>query len=211
MSEQVWWEKTVEYYFVCWFMVRYKKLFCAPLSGKAESSLGDLLVGKDFKFFLIEFKRSVDEVDSEKDKYFFFEDAKTSLMNCSGHHKIVFGALENSRFGARVINYFHLDSLEDVKHINRVFDSGVDHETFYDYVVKLLRFRKRDRRSGSGAFSPEELQSVCGIAENGDTFSISLREYCKELVPEFSDELTAVESELDSDHDSSSMEMNNNP
>jgi hypothetical protein len=98
-----------------------------------------------------------------------------------------------------------------VKHIKHVFDSGVDQETFTNYVLNLLQFRKRDRRSGSGAFSPEELQNVCGIAENGDTISMTLQEYCREFIPEISAELTDGQREWDSETDSSSMEMNNFP
>lgn len=50
-----WWEKTVEYKFVIEFSDR---LNLAPLDGKEETALGDLIASMASRFFLIEFKKS---------------------------------------------------------------------------------------------------------------------------------------------------------
>jgi hypothetical protein len=76
----------------------------------------------------------------------------------------------------------------------------VNKEDFNEYLIDLIRFRKEDRRSGGGAFSPDELQNVYGVTAEGDAITVSLQEYCKECIPELHAELTLDLSNIES-HD----------
>lgn len=68
-----WWEKTVEYAFVQKHMGELAKAI--PLDGNQEQWWGDLITEEGCEFTLIEFKRDLDAVDDEFDKY-------SSLLPC---------------------------------------------------------------------------------------------------------------------------------
>lgn len=68
-----WWEKTVEYAFVQAHMGELAKAI--PLDGSQEQWWGDLITEEGCEFTLIEFKRDLDAVDDEFDKY-------SSLLPC---------------------------------------------------------------------------------------------------------------------------------
>lgn len=67
-AEAIWFEKTVEYTFAI-SVLRNSASACAPLSGPAEAALGDLMMKKDSRLRLIEFKVSKAAIGSELKKY----------------------------------------------------------------------------------------------------------------------------------------------
>jgi len=69
--KMLWWEKTVEYYFVKQCLL---DIDIAPLDGDVEK-IGDPLTHNNGKFLLIEFKRAFENLSSEKRKYADWEKA----------------------------------------------------------------------------------------------------------------------------------------
>jgi hypothetical protein len=64
-GKPIWWEKTVEYKFVLDAACNSKLSFAAPLSGVQERA-GDGVFAADSKIILVEFKRSFNELDTER-------------------------------------------------------------------------------------------------------------------------------------------------
>ncbi len=160
----VWWEKTVEYYFVILVAGNWKKILATPLSGIAESSIGDLVINNDFKFTLIEFKRRKADIVSEQTKYNDYKGALESLGPKSDHHKILYGKQIGNAVEVMVRDYFKESAEETGLNIKIIFDDGLDQEAFITYLDDLASFRKKDGRTG-GCFNPMDLQNVYGLAD----------------------------------------------
>ena len=71
-----WWEKTVEYYFVCNFL----KLgyFAMPLDGTYEAIGDTIFIDDDRQFLLVEFKKDKASIPTEKNKFENYE----NFINC---------------------------------------------------------------------------------------------------------------------------------
>ncbi|MGK0273617.1 MAG: hypothetical protein ACI88H_004299 [Cocleimonas sp.] len=187
----VWWEKTVEYSFVI-KSVKEKGLdFAAPLSGLQEI-VGDGVFSSDAKLVLIEFKRAISDLKSEKDKFICYEQAKEKMINRDKHHFFVFGALED--FGSSILSIKakHYFSLKDVEPVLSTLEMGLDNKSFKEYLTDLIKLKKVDGRS-DGTVGPESISSVVGVS-SGKVSSISLTEYVKNAIPELYRELIPTQT-----------------
>ena len=183
MMNLVWWEKTVEYYFVILMIANNQKFLAMPLSGVAESSIGDLVIINDIKFTLIEFKRKKSDIVSEQVKYDDYDRALASLGPESSHHKILYGKQIGNSVKIMVSDYFKESAEEKVLNIQTIFDDGLNHEAFLVYLDELTSFRKKDGRTG-GSFNPMDLQNVYGITSSNEVVTWSLHDYCQEFLPD---------------------------
>lgn len=155
----IWWEKTVEYYFV----KKYVELdmFIAPLDGNAERA-ADLILSNVDKWILIEFKRSEAQIISEKKKFIDYERARLDLCGKDGHHFLIYGYVDDCKeFSLKSSTYFSDDKVE----INDVVKRGVSQYEFVLYLKKFLDFKETADGSGGGSVAPYPY--VAGIAANG--------------------------------------------
>lgn len=180
----VWWEKTIEYCFVVLVAQKLGRAFVMPLSGSAESSMGDVVINNDFTFTLIEFKRQKSDMVSELSKYNGndYVSAVVALSHDSGHHKILFGKQSGSELGIMVTNYFNGGIDEMPLDVTTVFKQGVSREDFEKYITDLAMFRKKDGRTGR-SFNPADLQNVYGVTRYNEYVTWSLSEYCQTFLP----------------------------
>lgn len=176
MSENMkWWEKTVEYAFIAKAYSDKKFQFAAPLAGRHENA-ADALIAFENKFVLVEFKRKVDDIDSEQKKFGdAYDQAKNNLKNQDFHHFLVYGSIQGneSNLSLHARRYFLEGSEISAADL---FEHGVSKDVFDQYLTLLLKYKKSDGRS-SGTITPESMTTVLGIAENGEVMSIALSEY----------------------------------
>jgi hypothetical protein len=170
-----WWEKTVEYYFVRKFVD--ESMLVAPLDGAEETEGGDALLSNGLKWILIEFKKDINTIKSEYEKFSNYEAAKSALFVEDGHHFLVFGLLaEKGNFGLGARTYF---SNSSPSNINDLLSAGVDLERFQLYLNKFAAFKKNSTGS-SGGFSLNS-SMVAGVVETEGKSTIvtcmSLMEY----------------------------------
>ena len=106
----LWWEKTVEYYFVKQCLL---DVDIAPFDGDVEK-LGDALTHNNGKFLLIEFKRAFENLSSEKNKYKDWEESAKAIKvhNAAwvdgGFHIFIFGSENYGKFELRAHKYWML-------------------------------------------------------------------------------------------------------
>lgn len=187
----VWWEKTVEYSFVLQIHQTTGKLIATPLSGCLETALGDAIIDNGLSLMLVEFKRNEGQISKELRKFDCYEDAQRDLENCSDHHIIIYGKEDSTGKNIKLwqINYF--DSLKNdnsrIFDPSTVFTAAIDSSEFHAYIEKLVDYRKKDRRSGSGGHVLEvfESKNVCGITKNGECIvTVPLIDYCLGVMPD---------------------------
>ncbi len=179
MTEKlIWWEKTVEYKFIIDASEKHGLDFAAPLSGIQEMA-GDGIFSSDAKLILVEFKRSINEIKSEKDKFTCYEKAKKKLKGRDGHHFLIYGYPKDSELELEACQYF---SVTKTYPYLSIFDKGLEDEKFKEYLKELIALKKIDKRSG-GKVGPEFVASVIGIS-SGTPSSISFTEYVKKALPE---------------------------
>jgi len=94
-----WWEKTVEYNFVM-SLASQNNLFLSPLDGNHEKA-GDVVLGMSELWVMIEFKKDLDAVGSEKIKFGNgnYERAKVALQGQDKHHHVIYGVLSTNSDG----------------------------------------------------------------------------------------------------------------
>lgn len=184
-KEPIWWEKTVEYLFVLEAERKVQLKFAAPLSGVQERA-GDAIFSSDSTIVLIEFKRSVNELNSEFDKFVDYEVASEDLAVDDKHHILVYGSAETTQRSeppeltlcAR--QYF---SRTDIPTVMNVFSQGLPEMALREYLAKLLTYKKADGRS-SGTVGPESVAAAFGVSSITRTgTSISLSEYYRRVMP----------------------------
>lgn len=182
MSEYVWWEKTVEYRFVAEVAARGLCDFAAPLAGRHERKAGDAIFGEDCRLVLVEFKRELSQVPTEKALFANYGEAKEALSEYT-HHFIVFaelGGSEHLQLELWAQRYFvpkqYLEGLDILQH-------GVSEDIFYAYLEELASHKEADGRAqGGGHVTAEAMSAVIGVSANGHMVgSISLHEYAPEL------------------------------
>ena len=151
----IWWEKTVEYYFV----KKYVQLesFIAPLDGYKERA-GDTILGKEDRWILIEFKRKESCIKDECRKFPSFNQAKHSLMNASDHHLIIYGEESGKDIKLACQGYF----TEEPILIDDALSRGTDIDSFFDYVRGFVSFKNNSEESSSG------YGLVAGISKDGN-------------------------------------------
>jgi len=92
-----WWEKTVEYQFAFKTAISRGEGFLAPLDGHHEQAGDALFADSKHRWLLIEFKRDLQQLDSEAKKFFDYGLAARELSPVDGHHFLIYGSLDSSR------------------------------------------------------------------------------------------------------------------
>ena len=173
----IWWEKTVEYKFIL-SLGQAGKLFLAPLDGNHEGA-GDAMISAGTKWLLIEFKRDVNEIETEISKFQNFKTAKKSLSSDDGHHFLVFGMLsKNSRMVLGARTYF---SDKRPKTFLDLLAWGTSLAKFSAYLNAFINF-KRSGKGGSGSgLQFADFALVAGVTEEGMMVScMSLDEFLRQ-------------------------------
>jgi hypothetical protein len=151
----VWWEKTVEYLFVQKYVDI--KMIIAPLGGLQEKG-GDAIFSGDEKWVLIEFKRAYDCIESEKDKFDDYDDAKAVLIHDDSHHFLIYGELDSEELELKCQTYFS----ESPIGIEEVLVSGIDEKPFRVYLDQFISLKKSKKGSSGGGYS-----CVAGVSSDG--------------------------------------------
>lgn len=173
------WEKTIEYLFIARFLGQESNFFAAPLAGKQERGAGDAIAGGSNSLFLIEFKSTDKELDSEQDKFHDYKKAKELLNNLDSHHLFVYGDWNDETLGLEARTYFSRQ-----RHEWLLREGGADKIRFERYLAQLLSFKKRDGRSTEG-IRVSDYASVIGITSQGKfAGSVSLADYVADAFPE---------------------------
>ncbi|MBJ2285956.1 hypothetical protein JFT66_17515 [Pseudomonas sp. MF6755] len=184
----MWWEKTVEYTFVQRFMPNFadgraeEDRYLAPLDGDHEKA-GDAIMAIDTKMVLIEFKRSLGEVNSELRKFPNFESTRRALKKTDRHHLLVYGmASKGSQLELAARTYFSESEVE----IKKITTEGKTYDDFLIYLNKFLKFKYPKGGGGSDKKSPDsptddigglEYIVVIGIVSGEPRFAMSLRDF----------------------------------
>ncbi|PQK87695.1 hypothetical protein [Pantoea ananatis] len=211
-AEYTWFEKTVEYKFV----LEAKKLwgidFLAPLDGSAER-IGDALLEKGTKSFIVEFKKDLKSMSSELDKY---KDGNAGyLLTCQelaenglhlfNAHYMVGGFLyDSSDLGLRIKKYFPGEGKQDEKHdliggeidkdeISEFFslESGFDLKSLDLYIEIMTKHRKsktEDKNGGTGSSGGLVNKQIIAVAKDKKAVSMSLsyfERYQAELIKKY--------------------------
>lgn len=170
----LWWEKTVEYYFV----KKYVNLdmLIAPMDGNEEKAADAILSNVD-SWILIEFKRSIRELSSEHNKFEDYESAKLILSGKDSHHFLIYGKLdEEGEFALDGQTYFSRNKTD----VNNVVNLGIKQNKFIQYLVAFLKFKEGSDGTASGGVG--SYPHVAGISNNGSiTKCMSLREFSEQI------------------------------
>lgn len=150
----LWWEKTVEYFFVQKYVDI--NMFIAPLDGDHEKA-GDAIFSNVNTWVLIEFKRDKSTITDEFGKFTNYESAKSTLKPIGSHHLIIYGDVENDNFLLKCRQYF---SGKDVA-IEQALVSGTEKDGFISYLRKFVEFKKASK-GGAGGYS-----FVAGVNTDG--------------------------------------------
>jgi hypothetical protein len=164
----LWWEKTVEYYFVQKFV--NLSMFIAPLDGNHEKA-GDAIFSNENKWVLIEFKRDQSSVSDEENKFVNFSLARDILQSQGDHHLIIYGDAVDNDFEIKCQQYFSGVEVD----INHALEAGVSKSLFLQYLNEFVKHKKGE--SGSGGYS-----FVAGISSDGTvTKCMKLSEFAEAL------------------------------
>jgi len=177
-----WWEKTVEYNFVM-SLASQNNLFLSPLDGDHEKA-GDAILRMSELWVMIEFKKDLDTVGSEKIKFGDgnYEKAKKALRGHDKHHHIIYGVL-NTNIGDKPclgLDYQTYFSEEKSNNLNELLSSGKTIKEFSEYLKKFTDFKKKSS-SGSGGMIVEDYMMVAGVTSSGQVVEcISMSEFRRE-------------------------------
>lgn len=165
----IWWEKTVEYLFI----LEYTTLntFAAPFDGTIEA-LGDAIFSNKDSWVLIEFKRSVKELDSEKEKYINYEELERQLSILDYFHFLIYGENVNGNLDIKAKTYFSRTE-EDT---SKVLSSGCpDPKLFNAYLKKIYEAKK-----SGGSLGESDFAVVAGVNRSGQiTQTLSVANYLR--------------------------------
>lgn len=153
-----WWEKTVEYYFIRKFIS--DEMILSPLDG-AEEKAGDTLLGTNEKWIIIEFKKDIDSLESEKKKYKDYDAAKIELSPLDSHHFLIYGYINYGTFSLTGKTYFSSEHLSD---ISEIFQAAKEKNEFISYLDKLIKHKTKVEESSGGSIGGYSF--VAGIGEN---------------------------------------------
>jgi hypothetical protein len=164
----LWWEKTVEYYFVQKYVDI--NMIIAPLNGLQEKG-GDAIFANVANWVLIEFKRDFESISSEIEKFNDYESAKSNFLEQDSHHFIIYGEMNGKEFRLNSQTYFSSKKEE----LEVVLNSGVNEKIFIPYLKKYIEFKKSKKGTSGGGYS-----FVAGISNDGKvTQCMSLSEYSR--------------------------------
>lgn len=165
-----WWEKTVEYYFIRKFIS--DKMILSPLDG-AEEKAGDALLGTNERWIIIEFKKDIDSLESEKKKYKDYDAAKNELSSLDSHHFLIYGQNQEGTFSLAGKTYF---SSEQVSNVSEIFQAAKEKNEFISYLEKLIKHKTKVEESSGGSIGSYSF--VAGIGEdNKITSCMNLYEF----------------------------------
>lgn len=169
----IWWEKTVEYYFVKKY-VEFDMLV-APMDGNEEAA-ADVILSNVDKWILIEFKRNKSQIVSEKRKFIDYEQARSYLFGKDGHHFLIYGDVDDyEKFCLKSLTYFSDQYVE----IEDVVKRGVMQYQLIEYLKEFLGFK--ETADGSGGGSITSYPYVAGIATNGSIIKcMTLNEFSEQ-------------------------------
>lgn len=181
-----WWEKTVEYNFVLAAKEEFGLNMLSPFDGNVES-IGDAVVGRNSKFFIIEFKRTLSDFKAEIDKYVGrdvrLKEARDDLstIETSKYHYIVAGEYEDGddKLTLNIRRYFKLDEVLDIKPRD-FFKDGMTREELDYYTELFTNFKnstESDDSSGSSGGLSHSL--VLAVDENRKATTFSVKYYRK--------------------------------
>lgn len=191
-NTMIWWEKTVEYYFVVKYLSKTAAI--APLDGKYERA-GDNIFTQDNKWILIEFKRSKDDLADEKVKFINYEQAKEALSPFDGHHVLIYGGLLGpGKFDLWAQTYF---SEKKGILLDEVIQNGKKLRAFRLYVESYITFKKGGNPGGSGGLGVMDYAQVACVNKDGEICAcMSLAEFRRSMgvkpTPEVEHKRTAL-------------------
>ena len=184
----LWWEKTVEYYFVKQCLL---DIDIAPFDGNVEK-LGDALTHNNGKFLLIEFKRAFENLSSEKNKYKDWEESVKAIKTHNsawvdgGFHIFIFGSEYNDKFELKAHKYWMLQdrlggSIKDFKSDVDSFkkynqEYGICKKEFDEYANFLFK-----QKGGTGGLVNLENSALIASMGTGAVVA-SFGEYCKRVL-----------------------------
>ncbi|MGH1601247.1 hypothetical protein [Campylobacter majalis] len=176
--KMIWWEKTVEYYFVRNYL---SDADIAPFDGDVEK-LGDALVNNNAKSVLIEFKRNYSDLKTDRQKYKSYENALENMENegfvDNNFHIFIFGKLdENGKFALSGRKYWleSTDSFDLPCDFNDyVSKNGADIDQFNKYIKILFRLKGGENGSLGG-------YAIMAKTNKGLT-AVSLSEYLTQVL-----------------------------
>jgi hypothetical protein len=140
-----WWEKTVEYYFIRKFIP--DEMILSPLDGEQEKA-GDAFLSTNEKWVILEFKKDLESLPSEKKKYKNYEAAKSALSSDDNHHFLIYGQVVDGKFGLGGKTYF---SSISVSKISEIFEAGKEKQEFISYLEKLIEHKSTIGESSGGS------------------------------------------------------------
>lgn len=220
------WEKTVEYKFVC-ELCRHQTAYgtplgFAPLDGKHEENAGDGIFSSYDKFWLIEFKRNVSSIDDENRKFDIGAILYDPILRDGNqHHVIIYGSTEE-RDGLQLRAIRYIKALEDShrngEEISSLYGAMLsnhhditiykfkpcDLENFKKYIKALSQYRlgRSDASGGSGGVAPDFLEcAVLCLDEHYNIAALSLSEFMQANGPEYD-----IQLDLDEYDESSSLD-----
>lgn len=150
----LWWEKTVEYYFI----QKHVDLstFVAPLDGNHEKA-GDAIFANVSSWVLIEFKRDIKSINDELDKFTNYDDAKRELESMGKHHLIIYGEPCGEDISLISQEYFSGIKVP----VEKVLSSGISKADFVAYLKRFVA-HKKNSEGGTGSFG-----LVAGVSNDG--------------------------------------------
>lgn len=155
-----WYEKTVEYMFIADAISRGRLTFAIPFAGTEEAA-GDAIFAAGAKMVLVEFKRDVHQLGSERGKYPNFDQARKNLPGSDQHHLFVYGSQDGAALELVAQTYFTRRPVT----ARDVLGAGIEEPAFRTYLDYLLRAKNPDGRSG-GSIGPAALDVVFGVVGN---------------------------------------------
>jgi hypothetical protein len=177
--EKIWWEKTVEYFYISKYLHSFAMV--VPLDGNHEK-LSDAALSNGFQWIIIEFKKDLDWLRPEKEKFDKhgsgrYEDAKKTLLAEYGedkglnHHFLVYGEVsEEGDLSLKCEKYFSTPQ-KNVFDPSELFAKGLTFDRFKKYVEKLVWYKSRDNgdSGGNGNVTPPDTD----LPDSGGVLSFS--------------------------------------
>lgn len=208
-KKRIWWEKTVEYLYVCKYLGDYKMV--VPLDGEHEK-LSDSALLDGFRWIIVEFKKNYNWLSAEKNKFNKHEEnrydiAKKTLMEEYGdsigikHHFLVYGDIDNEgNLSLKTEQYFSTPK-ENVFEPNNLFKNGVSLSQFNRYASALVKFKSGsggglvgksqadpDSPDDGGGLSISDYQSVIGVSiKNNEIICLTIEQFVQALSEEKDD------------------------
>jgi hypothetical protein len=131
----------------------------------------------------VEFKRSENELETEREKFENYEVAAEELHGKDQHHFLVYGSADGgaSELSLHACTYF---GRKQVSRPTDLLNKGLPPDAFNAYLTVLVNLKKVDGRSG-GTIGPESIAAVVGVSSGRQRVgsTISLSEYCRIALP----------------------------